>query len=601
MRLATITNWAYGATVLLTLTSGTTMLLASAASDLERAAVTQRYELDQATSSADEDVAMLSGLARQFAISGGDADLAAYRREAGLLRTVEERTGHIRDAGATTAELQSLHDAMHWADALRDEQQAAIAVRQSGNRDSAVAILFSPEYDRELDRIQSSVERFQDRIDQRTEAMVRTAAGRSHLWRSVSEIVLSATGLLFLCVLFFVFRQRVLRPVVRLSDVITRLAAQDYRAEPPTNQHIDEIGDMAQALCVFRENGIERQRLEIERDADRAMRDLLYRMTQRMQGCDSTEDLKSVVQRFVPEVAPQLAGRLYLLDPVRGTMVEACAWLGATHSRTEFAPIACWALRRGSPHHTGAGCIDVPCEHIGSECADLPDSLCLPLAARHGMLGLLYFERHRDSAREVPDMYLRMLAENVGLALDNLRLRDALRDLALVDPLTALPNRRQLDAMLDTCLVESERTQTPISCAMIDIDHFKRFNDEHGHEAGDTVLQAVGAALKLSVREDDRVFRYGGEEFLMLMPGLDATQAQARGETIRSRIGSLHLHYEGRELGPITASIGISSAPALCTRERLVQTADAALLRAKRNGRDRIVAAQPRRIERAEA
>lgn len=116
--------------------------------------------------------------------------------------------------------------------------------------------------------------------------------------------MLSLTGLLFLCVLFFVFKRRVLHPVIRLSDVIGRLAAQDYAVEPPEFDQIDEIGDMAPALRVFRENGIERQRLEKERDVDRLMRDLLSRMTQRMQGCEAMADLRTVIERFMPEIAP---------------------------------------------------------------------------------------------------------------------------------------------------------------------------------------------------------------------------------------------------------------------------------------------------------
>lgn len=222
MRLATITNWAYGVTVALTLASGATMLLASAAQDQERAAVAQRYDLDRATATIDEDVAALSGLARQFSVSGSEADLIAYRREAASLGTVEQRTSHIRDAGARAEELRELHQTMHWADALRDEQQQAIAARQRGDRSDAIGILFSPEYEHELDRIQSSVERFQDRIDQRTDMAMQVAIGRSRLWRTVSETVLAITGLLFIAVLFFIFRQRVLRPVVRLSDVVNR-------------------------------------------------------------------------------------------------------------------------------------------------------------------------------------------------------------------------------------------------------------------------------------------------------------------------------------------------------------------------------------------
>jgi diguanylate cyclase (GGDEF)-like protein len=591
MRLATITNWAYGATVALTLISGTTMLLAGTSEGREREAVAQRAALDQATAKIEEDVELLSGLARQFAISGQPADLIAYRREAGALKAVEERTGHIRDAGASRSELDQLHEILRWADALQGQQQQAIAARQRGDDAAALGIVFSSEYARELDRSVTAVRRFQDQLDQRTDGAVHAATERSTLWRTTSEVMLGITALLFLFVLYFIFRRRVLHPVVRLSDVVGRLATQDFAAEPPVYEHIDEIGDMAQALRVFRENGIERQRLERERDADRTMRDLLSRMTQRMQGCDTVADLKGVIGRFVPEVAPHLAGRLYLLDAERNVMGEACSWLDPQHSRPEFSPLSCWALRRGAPHRATGECIDVPCEHITGGSAEVLDTLCLPLMGQAGVLGLLYLER-RDIAREgeLSNMYVTLLAENVGLALDNLRLRDALRAMAMVDPLTKLANRRELDRELERQLGEAERAGTVMSCAMIDIDHFKRFNDDHGHDAGDAVLREVGAALRQSVRADSSVYRYGGEEFLVLFPGLNAEDALARAEEIRETIASLSLRFDGHEIGPINASIGVATAPLHCEWRKLAQTADAALLGAKRAGRNRVLA-----------
>src|SRR3546814_8411118 len=106
-------------------------------------------------------------------------------------------------------------------------------------------------------------------LGQRTENTVRQATEAARQWRLMSEIMMGATALLFLCVLYFILKQRILRPVVRLSDVVTRLAAQDYAEVPPDFPQVDEIGDMAQAIRIFRENGLERQRLEQERDADR--------------------------------------------------------------------------------------------------------------------------------------------------------------------------------------------------------------------------------------------------------------------------------------------------------------------------------------------
>ncbi len=594
MRLATITNWAYGATLALTLASGTTMLLASAAQQEERTSVSQRYALDRATATIEEDVLALSELARQYAINGDASDLLAYEKVRRELGTVEARTRQIKDAGVGEDELRSLREALSWADALQVQQEQAIAARRRGDADAALRALFAPEYERELDRSRAAVERFQYRLDQRTADDLRAAEKTARIWRSTSEAMLAVTGLLFLCVLYFIFRRRVLHPVVKLSDVIGRLAAQDYEAEPPRYDQIDEIGDMAQALRVFRENGIERQRLERERDADRAVRDLLSRMTQRMQGCDTVTELKDVVKRFVPEVAPQLAGRLYLFDPARNVLVEGCSWLDPIHSAAEFSPLACWGLRRGAPHQPSGAGFDVPCSHLIGEPA--PESLCLPLIGQHGTLGMLYLEnRAADRATPRVETYLELIAENIGLALDNLRLREALRLLAMIDPLTTLPNRRQLDEVLATALADAERSGSTISCAMIDVDHFKRFNDEHGHDAGDAVLRAVGQTLQDTVRDANLVFRYGGEEFLLLLPGVGEAVAAVRAEEIRSRIAALRVKYEGKDLGPITASVGLACAPSHTDWRSLVQTADAALLRAKQAGRDQVITASERR------
>lgn len=595
MRLATITNWAYGATVALTLMSGTTMLCASDAQERERTAEAQRYRLDQVTQNLALDMFALTGQARQYIITGDPTHLAVYKRTEQALASVENRIRHVHDAGASADELRALKEAVRWSDSLHDEQGEALAARQRGDDARAREILFGAEYERELDRVQAMVERFQYRLDQRTAAEVDAATRLAQLWKTVSEIVLGLTGILFVCVLYFVFKRRVLRPVVRLSDVVTRLAAQDYTVEAPDDGQIDEIGDMVQAIRLFRENALERQRLEMERDADRRMRDLLSRMTQRMQGCDSLLDLKEVIQRFVPEIVPGLAGRLYLLDEARNAVAEACNWLSPVHSRTEFSPIACWALRRGLPHRPAGKAVDVPCDHLALGDASLIDSICLPLTVQRETLGLLYFEPVNCDGAEIPEIYLHMLSENIGLALSNLRLRDALREMAMVDPLTGLANRRQLETALKVQLAEAERLNQPISCLMLDVDHFKQFNDQFGHDAGDTVLREVGKTLRQSTREQGLAFRYGGEEFLLLMPGIGHDHAAVRAEEILTRIGTLRVEHKGDELGPITASIGVATAPDQCTSQGIVRTADAALLRAKSYGRNRVEVAAARK------
>jgi diguanylate cyclase (GGDEF)-like protein len=595
MRLATITNWAYGLTVFLALAAGTTMLLASKAQDDERAAVAQRYRLDQATSKIATEVTALSEQAREYVITSDPVHLARYRREAAALRSVEERVRGMEDVGASAEELSALSDAMHWADTLLDEQRQAIAAHERGDDDQARRILFGAGYDRELDRVANDIERFQYRLDQRTDAEITAATNVARVWKAISEVVLALTGLLVLCVLYFVFKLRVLRPVVRLSDVINRLAAQDYGVEPPKINQIDEIGDMAQAIRVFRENGLERQRLEAERNADLAMRSLLSRMTQRMQGCETIQALEQVVERFIPKIAPELAGRLYLLDDRRDALVETCSWLGPIHSRPEFPPTACWALQRSDLHRPRGASIDVPCDHL-DHAEGTVDSICLPLIAQRTTLGLLYLEPRQEASgpATITEMYLKMLAENISLALGNLRLRDALREMAMGDALTGLANRRHLEAVLELRLDEARRLGRSISCLMVDVDHFKHFNDQFGHEAGDAVLRAMGDVLAHSTRESGVAFRYGGEEFLLLMPELSSELAMRRAEEIQAQVRAMRIEHGGRTLGPITASFGLASAPDHCAFDKLVQTADAALYRAKHAGRDQIVVADRR-------
>jgi diguanylate cyclase (GGDEF)-like protein len=595
MRIATITNWAYGATMLLTVVSGVTMLLASGAEDRERAAVEQRAKFDQLTSTLRDDAFRMTEQARSYAVAGNLAHLAAWNGEAVRLKNVEGRLTHLKDTGALPSELNALREGLRWSDALVVEQQAAIAAMRAGDAKTAREILFSNEYENELDRIDTQVGRFQFLIDHRTESAVAEATQATRMLRSMSEVVVGVTALLFLCVLYFILKQRILRPVVRLSDVVSRLAAEDFEVPLPELAHVDEIGDMAQAIGIFRENGLERQRLERERDADRSMRDLLSRMTQRLQGCGSSDDLVGVVARFAPEIAPVFAGRLYIFDERRNCMTEACQWLSPHDSQEEFAPNACWALRRGQTHRPEGELIDIPCAHLEGPVYHRP--ICVPLTAQGETMGLLYFEL-RDGVEQDDSFsagkYVEMLAENISLALANLRLRDTLRDMAMADPLTGLGNRRQLDAMLRTQTLEADHSGRPLSCLMIDVDHFKRFNDENGHDAGDAVLRAVGSVLATATREEGMAFRYGGEEFVLLMPGFDTEQARERAEKIRQKIFDLKIDHHQKSLRGVTVSIGLASTPDHGRPETLLRTADAALLRAKAEGRDKVLIANIR-------
>ena len=594
MRIATITNWAYGATVCLTIAAGVAMVMASNADSVERSAIVQRGLFDQLTSEVETDLSELTDQARLFAVSGDPSHEIAYNRLRSELGSVEQRLGKLRDNGATEEELRSLEVALRQARTLEDEQQAAIAAMRKGDDTTARKIVFGPEYERELERTHFLMGRFRYMLDERSDDTVEEAAVASQRLRTVSEVMVALTAVLFLFVLGFILKRRILKPVVTLSDVVNRLAEQDYDVETPAISQVDEIGDMAQAVRIFRENGLERQRLQKQRDADWAVRDLLSRMTQRLQGCESVDDLYRVVQLFAPKIAPELAGRLYILDVRQGRMACAAQWQEPHGSDIAFNPDDCWALRRGQIHSPGHNLNDVPCRHVALEAAQ--STMCVPLTAQGETIGLLVLE-NLAAARE-PDesttTYIELMSETVGLALANLNLREALRNKALHDSLTGLRNRHELDETLQRLVVDADRNDTPLACLMMDIDHFKRLNDRYGHDAGDLAIRGVAGAFAGVVRDQGLVFRYGGEEFLMLMPEFDEARALQRAALIRERIAELDLHHDGLPIGPITVSMGLAVYPRHGASQSLIATADAALFRAKESGRDRVVVAADR-------
>lgn len=581
-----MTNWAYGITVALTLASGIAMLMASNADTAERQAVQQRQIFDQLTEEVETDAWALSDLARTYVINKSPDVLEEYRQQAQATIAIEQRLGKLKDSGATPQELALLHEGLRIADELQDEQQAALANIARGEEKEAIDLLYGKVYERELERVQTQIDHFRLLLEGRANGAIVQATEKSHTWRSLSELMVGLTALMFLFVLGFILQRRVLYPVVRLSDVVQRLASQDYAVEAPNFTQIDEIGDMAQAIRIFRENGLARQRLEQERDADWAIRELLARMTQRLQGCESFEDVIKVAELFAPNIAPEIPGRLYILDLDPWQMRCVARWLSPPDEPEIFHPENCWAVRRGLSHPPVNGEPDIACYHLPESSAEC--SLCVPLIAQGEAIGLLSF-RNVTPATAPSRAYLELMAEALGLALANQRLRNALLEKALFDSLTGLRNRHHLEDALHTQMNLAVRNGTPLSCLMIDIDHFKAINDRYGHEAGDLVIKNVATIVQRAVRDIGMAFRYGGEEFLVLLAGTNEESALACAEDIYNNVRNMTLRYGLSEMGQIDVSIGIASFPQHTQSDSLLRAADAALYRAKELGRSRIV------------
>ena len=176
------------------------------------------------------------------------------------------------------------------------------------------------------------------------------------------------------------------------------------------------------------------------------------------------------------------------------------------------------------------------------------------------------------------------------MALANLKLRETLRNQAIRDGLTGLFNRRYLEETLERELSRGKRQGNPLGVIMLDLDHFKEYNDTYGHNAGDELLCALGQLIQDQVRREDIACRFGGEEFLLIMPGAPLEIALERANELNLSVKQLHKNSPA--LKPITISAGVAIFPDHGGNGKdVIRAADAALYRAKEEGRDRVVVA----------
>jgi diguanylate cyclase (GGDEF)-like protein len=234
-------------------------------------------------------------------------------------------------------------------------------------------------------------------------------------------------------------------------------------------------------------------------------------------------------------------------------------------------------------------------------------SVCIPLIANGNTAGVLIIQND-DSPSPISDVdpdadsdsfarrrqLAATVAENIALAVANVNLRESLRLQAVRDPLTGLYNRRYMQEFLDRELHSARRKRRPLAVMMLDLDHFKRFNDTFGHDAGDKALARVGDTLLRCLRAEDVACRYGGEEFALILPECSLRQAAIRAEEIRRRLQENSANLEGHVTDPLTISIGVAAFDETTDRvDLLLKFADDALYQAKRAGGNHVVAARP--------
>ena len=218
-----------------------------------------------------------------------------------------------------------------------------------------------------------------------------------------------------------------------------------------------------------------------------------------------------------------------------------------------------------------------------------------PIIDNQRCLGVIAVGRNTDNYEFTFDQiqFGRFFANLTALVLNNVQLREALHEQSIRDPLTGLFNRRYLEETLTRELARVVRQESSLGIVMIDLDRFKHYNDTFGHVAGDALLRQLGQFLQRHVRREDIACRYGGEEFILILPNASLEAAQKRAEYVRQRVKEMNFQGVPSELYEVTLSIGVAAYPQHgSTGDIVVQAADAALYQAKQEGRDRVVCAK---------
>ena len=356
--------------------------------------------------------------------------------------------------------------------------------------------------------------------------------------------------------------------------------------------HDDEIGVLAQQLERMRATIGERYSAARE-DAERSA--TLNQLSELMALSTSEGELVEATIRAMGRLVPSARGDVQLANASGNRLIYAGAWGADPPELDSPVPIDriehCPGIRRGAAFVVADVTNDlaVPCPAHPTTSGGLA---CVPLIAMGKVAGVVHLESPIDRPFDESAVALATrVAEQVAIAIANARLMKTMAGMAMTDGLTGLRNGRFFDSYLEQELAASERDDEPLALVMIDIDHFKQFNDTHGHPAGDEALRAFSRVLKASIRTSDVVARYGGEEFIIALRHTTLEGALVVAEAIRRSVEQTVVEIAPGRYARMTASLGVVATDVHRLDQRgLLSLVDAALYRAKEDGRNRVEA-----------
>ncbi|RYG93194.1 diguanylate cyclase [Loktanella sp. IMCC34160] len=334
---------------------------------------------------------------------------------------------------------------------------------------------------------------------------------------------------------------------------------------------------------------------------------MLGQLDEWLQSCKSLNELYMIVSRFMERLLPGSKGELYIYSNSRDALDGVCNW-NTIDLHQSIAADSCWALRRGRAYEYESDGLCFVCDHVEAHNhgVDTNEYICVPIVAHGDTVGLMHmrFDHASDGAAHVRDsaQFAVRCGEHISMAIANVKLRDELHDQSIRDPLTGLYNRRYFMDAIRREISMSDRRGRTFGLISFDADKFKNFNDNHGHDAGDMVLRAIGTRLQEVMNNGETACRFGGEEFAVLVPEASLEKTVDLAETLRDAIAATQVRYLDGPLPRVTISAGVSSYPNCGnTPQALLKRADEALYRAKEDGRNCVRTASAKKAGRAKA
>ncbi|HEV7763898.1 MAG TPA: sensor domain-containing diguanylate cyclase [Thermoanaerobaculia bacterium] len=329
--------------------------------------------------------------------------------------------------------------------------------------------------------------------------------------------------------------------------------------------------------------------------AEAARLRLLVELSEKLQLSPSIHDATQLIPGFATRLFPNLEGALYVSRNSSSDVKLAVTWNEA-REEDSLSAASCNALMLGTTHLMTARAESI-CEH--SEMNTDSETICIPMIDAEESFGLLILRA--PSRSPLPpgiECLAKSFTQQVALALSNLRLQETLHAAAVRDSLTGLYNRRCIAESLTLELLGGGDPNARVGVILIDVDHFKKFNDTWGHGGGDALLQKLARLMQqVFAGEDDIICRYGGEEFVVVLPNVSPAVVRMRADQLLRRVRDLQINCDGRVVSGITVSAGIAVSPNHANNiEGLIAAADRGLYAAKSAGRNRIGTPPPQEV-----